>query len=491
VSVSPGNALHQSIRSHTAPSLLVGAFLLVVAVGLPGCTWIEGTLRGGTHAPLGGESPPPAERLPEAGLPAGGPLIRVGLAHNVESAEVSCAGGLSVTVFADSVWTERSPDASRWRFRAIEGGIEAIGPWGAIPGPAGTVRIAPDGSAPVSFGGTPYRGEIEIFSAAPGSLSVGNILSVESYLLGVVPLEIGRRPPGEVEAVKAQAVAARTYAVAASGSRASGSFDVFPTVEDQVYGGIDAEEPVSRLAILETAGIIAEHGGEPITSYFHSCCGGRTEAREETWELPGLPYLRSVRDTPGGSPDLALSYCRDAADFTWTETWTGPEIAELVERHLPAVASTPVGQPVGRVRDLRVTARTPSGRSRWLTVETDGGTYRVFGDRARWLLRRPGTGRILRSSWFELDVDRRGGRVARVVARGRGHGHGVGMCQHGALGMAREGYTYDEILKHYYGGVGLVRAYSVGARESSGDRYGPGGEADPPRENEIDSPQRR
>jgi stage II sporulation protein D len=317
---------------------------------------------------------------------------------------------------------------------------------------------------------------------------VGNILSVESYLLGVVPLEIGRRPPGEVEAVKAQAVAARTYAVAASGSRASGSFDVFPTVEDQVYGGMDAEEPVSRLAILETAGIIAEHDGEPITAYFHSCCGGRTEAREETWELPGLPYLRSVRDTPGGSPDLALSYCRDAADFTWTETWTGPEIAELVERHLPAVASTPVGQPIGRVRDLRVTAWTPSGRSRWLTVETDGGTYRVFGDRVRWLLRRPGTGRILRSSWFELDVERRRGQVARVAARGRGHGHGVGMCQHGALGMARQGYTYDEILKHYYSGVELVRAYSVGDREPPGRPYRPGGGVDSPRENRIDSP---
>jgi stage II sporulation protein D len=470
VSVSPGDALNRARWNHTAPSLLIGAFLLVVAAGFPGCAWIGRTLGGGAGASLGGGPPSQAERAEEAGFPAGGPLIRVGLAHNVESTEVSCDGGVAVTVFADSVWTGRSPDGGRWRFRAIDGGIEVVGPRGVIAGAAGIVRIAPDGPAPVSFDRTPYRGEIEVFSAAPGSLSVGNILSVESYLLGVVPLEIGRRSLAEIEAVKAQAVAARTYAVAASGSRASGSFDVFPTVEDQVYGGVEAEEPVSRQAILETAGVIVEHDGQPITAYFHSCCGGRTEAREETWELPGLPYLRSVRDTPGGSRDLALSYCRDAADFAWTEAWTGPEIAELVERHLPAVASTPVGQPIGRVLDLRVAARTPSGRSRWLAVDTEGGTYRVFGDRVRWLLRRPGTGRILRSSWFELDVERRGERITRVVARGRGHGHGVGMCQHGALGMARQGYTYDEILKHYYSGVELVRAYSVGDRESSGER---------------------
>jgi stage II sporulation protein D len=470
---------NRSTPIHLAPSTLVGAFLLAVALGLPGCGWLEGVFGGGWGAPVE-EGPTPAARPePETAPVAGAPLIRVGLAHKVEEAEVSCGGGLAVTVFADSVSTYRSPEGGRWRFRAADGGVEARGPGGALPRVAGTVRVAPEGAAPVSFDGTSYRGEIEVFAAAPGSLSVGNILSVESYLLGVVPLEIGRRAPEEIEAVKAQAVAARTYAVAASGSRASGSFDVFPTVEDQVYGGIDAEEPVSRRAIIETAGIIAEHDGGPITAYFHSSCGGRTEAREEIWELPGLPYLRSILDVPGGSRDLGVSYCRDAADFTWTETWTGPEIAELIERHLPAVASTPVREPIGRVHDLRVTARTPSGRSRWLTVETDGGTYRVFGDRVRWRLRRPDTARILRSSWFELDVERRGGRVVRVVARGRGNGHGVGMCQHGALGMARRGYTYDEILEHYYRGIELVRAYSAGAQEPPGETYESGVRTDP------------
>jgi stage II sporulation protein D len=93
-----------------------------------------------------------------------------------------------------------------------------------------------------------------------------------------------------------------------------------------------------------------------------------------------------------------------------------------------------------------------------LEVETGSGTYRVFGDRVRWLLRRPGGG-ILWSSWFELEVKRRGGRVTGVTAEGRGYGHGIGMCQHGALEMARQGYSYEEILRHYYTGVTLESAY--------------------------------
>lgn len=490
--MSPRSAYSLSPVDHLAPTIVVGAVLLAVAQALSGCGWAERVMEGRrppavTHVPTdhGTVEEPALDSV------SGAPLIRVGLAHKIREAEVSSRAGLTVTVFADSVTAHRSVAGGRWGFRALDDGVEVVGPGGRLPMLAGTVRVASDGPAPVSFDGEFYRGEIEIFAASPGSLSVANVVSVEAYLRGVVPREIGARPLEELEAVKAQAIAARTYAVASSGSRARGSFDVFPTVEDQVYGGVEDEEPVSWRAITETAGIIAEHEGEPITAYFHSSCGGRTEARKEVWELPDVPYLRSVRDTPGGSSNLEVAYCRDGANFTWSEEWTGKEIAELVERHMPAVASTPVRQPVGRVRDIRITTRAPSGRVRWLEVETEGGTYRVFGDRVRWLLRRPGTAQILRSAWFELDVERRGGRVAGVTAEGRGYGHGIGMCQNGALEMARQGYSYEDILKHYYSGIELVRVYEVGVEGVPGEPEGGVGEipgAQPePQENEIDS----
>jgi stage II sporulation protein D len=402
----------------------------------------------------------------EGGLPADVPFIRVGLAHGVRDAAVSATGDFTVGLFADSLQSWEARGGAKWKFGAAGDGITGSGQGGGFHMDAGTIRIRPGGA---SGGGGPgeagllvfddvaYRGEIEIFASGPGSLSVVNVVDIESYLRGVVPKEIGTRPEDEIEAVKAQAVAARTYAIAAGGRRAAGGFDVYATVEDQVYAGVDGEDALCDQAIFETAGVFLSHSGEPIHAYFHANCGGRTDARHEVWELPRVPYLTQVWDSRD-EDQFNEAFCSGGAHFRWTESWDGDEIERLVRERLPSTASTPVKQPLGHVADMRVSVRTPSGRVRWLEVDTGSGTYRVFGDRVRWLLRRAGGG-ILWSSWFELEVTRRGGRVTGVAAEGRGYGHGVGLCQHGAMEMARQGYGYEEILKHYYTGVTLERAY--------------------------------
>lgn len=454
-------------RDRRAPHVLCGAFLLLaLALCLAGCA-LPDLL--GREDPTGegddARGPADGEAAGERDYAAGqaeaytqpeAPLIRVGLAHGVRNAAVTGRGAYTVSVYADTMESWVARPGAKWRFGAAGGGISGSGSGKGFHIDAGTVRISPSGEGLLVFDDVAYRGEIEFFAPGPGSLTVVNIVDVESYLRGVVPREIGPRPEREIEAVKAQAVAARTYAVASGGRRAGGGFDVFATVDDQVYAGADGEDPVCDRAILETAGVFISRDGEPIHAYFHANCGGRTEARHEVWELPSVPYLTSVWDTPGADR-FNDAYCSSGTHFTWTETWTGSEISGLVREQLPAAASTPVRGPVGDLVDIRVSARTPSGRSRWLEVETSGGTYRVFGDRVRWLLRRPGTGKILRSSWFELDVRTRGGKVDEVTARGRGYGHGVGMCQHGALEMARRGHSYEEILRHYYAGIELTR----------------------------------
>jgi stage II sporulation protein D len=371
-----------------------------------------------------------------------------------------------VALFADSLkrWSARGGDT--WRFGAAGGGVIGSGSGGGFHMDEGTIRIRPGGAAGAGVDGSllvfddvSYRGEIEIFASGPGSLTVVNVVDVESYLRGVVPKEIGTRPASEVEAVKAQAVAARTYAIAAGGKRAAGGFDVFATVDDQVYAGADGEEALCDRAIFETAGVYLSYSGEPIHAYFHANCGGRTEARHEVWELPRVPYLAQVWDSRD-EDQFNDAFCSGGKHFRWTESWDGEQIERLVRNRLPTTASTPVGQPIGEVKDMRITVRTPSGRVRWLEVETGSGTYRVFGDRVRWLLR-PVSGGILKSAWFELEVKRRGGRVTGVTAEGRGYGHGVGLCQYGAMEMARQGYSHEEILKHYYTGVTLERAYGT------------------------------
>lgn len=392
---------------------------------------------------------------PERDLVAGGPVLRVGLGHDVESATISGRGPFTVAVYAESTRRIASAQGVEWMFRAEGNAFRMVGPGENIL-LRGTVRLAPEGEGAMIHDGTAYRGEIEIFISNSGGLSVVNVIDLESYLRGVVPKEIGPRSNREIEAVRAQAVAARTYVLARGGGRERGDFDLHSTIADQAYGGRDYEDPISDRAVLETAGLVAFYQGQPIDAYFSSCCGGRTEARQEVWELDPVPYLISVQDTPGGIADLNAAYCNESRDFKWSATWDGDEILDLVRRYLPDLASTPVRGSVGEVLSLTITDRAPSGRIKWLRVETDVGDYRVHGDRVRRLLRRPGSDSILWSSWFDLNVSRRRGRVASVEAEGRGYGHGVGMCQHGALGMARRGFSYEQILRHYYPGIRIA-----------------------------------
>jgi len=143
---------------------------------------------------------------------------------------------------------------------------------------------------PVRLNGKAYRGTIEVFVNARGTLSVVNVVPLEDYLLGVVPSELGLP---QLEAEKAQAVAARTYAVANLNGFGSQGFDVLPTVWSQVYNGVSIETPMGTQAVNETRGIIATYNGKPINALYTSTCGGRTEDSENIFDK-AEPYLRGV-----------------------------------------------------------------------------------------------------------------------------------------------------------------------------------------------------
>jgi len=145
-------------------------------------------------------------------------------------------------------------------------------------------------STPVRLNGKPYRGKLEVFVNARGTLTVVNVVPLEDYLLGVVPAELSLP---HIEAQKAQAVAARTYAVANIGGYGTKGFDMVPTVWSQVYKGVSIETLMGTRAVRETSGMIATHGGKPIMAYFTSTCGGRTENSENIFDH-AEPYLRGV-----------------------------------------------------------------------------------------------------------------------------------------------------------------------------------------------------
>ena len=143
---------------------------------------------------------------------------------------------------------------------------------------------------PVKVDGKSYRGRIEVFVNSRGTLTVVNVVPIEDYLLGVVPKELGLPA---LEAQKAQAVAARTYAIANTNGYARQGFDVVPTVWSQVYGGVSAETSMGTRAVKETAGVVATYSGKPINALYTSTCGGRTEDSGNVFEF-NEPYLRGV-----------------------------------------------------------------------------------------------------------------------------------------------------------------------------------------------------
>lgn len=335
---------------------------------------------------------------------------------------------------------------------------------------AGSVRLQPiDPAHRVTEGASEFRGEFLVIPSPnqPG-LTLINAVDLESYLRGVVPWEIGRHDEEKLAALQAQAVAARTYTVSHLGARQSRGFDVFASVMDQVYRGSADEDQLCNEAVEETRGLILTHDGEPIDAYYSACCGGTSSLIEEVWPYAPEAYLRSRSDSAGkNSPP----FCSDYRYYNWREIWTAASLEEILQKTLPEylaymtegdrpgwsgpvfTAAHPGADPQrpGALQDIVITDYTTSGRVARLDVTCAAGTYHVRGDRTRWVLK-PASGNpaILRSAMFEVELTRRQGRLAEVAARGRGYGHGIGLCQSGALAMAEQGYSFRQILSHYY-----------------------------------------
>lgn len=314
------------------------------------------------------------------------------------------------------------------------------------------------------YEGKRYRGEI-IITPNDGGLLVVNRLGVESYLRGVVPIEIGKRKPGEEAAVEAQAVAARSYAYTHMADAGSRGFDMYGSVQDQDYGGVDAENPMSDAAVAATANMVLKYAGRVINAPYHSTCGGSTAAVSEVWwRQPDQPYLRPVSDKIPGTESY---YCDQSGRFRWTATFDGDQLKSTLEKYLgsvtsasePPVSANPAAPrlSLGRITGLRIVGRTPSDRVAAVSIQTDRGNYNVRGNDVRFVLRTP-TGGLLSSTYFTAEATPGAdGEIARLVLRGGGYGHGIGMCQFGAMGRARAGQDYKTILTTYYPGTTVGR----------------------------------
>ena len=290
-------------------------------------------------------------------------------------------------------------------------GVISLGKWRS-----GELVIEPTEEGHVWIGDRWYRGRTHLVRHGAG-ITVVNYVDIEDYLYSVVGAEAIASWPQE--ALKAQAVAARTYALHKQSESDSYLYDLDTTTKTQVYKGLDSEYTSTLEAVDATQGEVLTHAGQAILAVFHSSSGGHTENVEDIWSSP-LPYLRGVVD-----------YDQDAPVFEWTETLSANEIGGRIGG-------------VGRVKALIPERVTPRGRVMMMKVVGDRGTKELSGDKLRKAL-------DLRSTLFQ--VQSANGNFNII---GRGFGHGVGLSQWGAYYLSTQGTNYQQILAHYYKNASLA-----------------------------------
>jgi stage II sporulation protein D len=285
--------------------------------------------------------------------------------------------------------------------------------------------IEPLGEGDIQVDGRSYKGSIEILEDQKGTLTVINELSLENYVMGVLAGEIPRNWP--LEALKAQAIAARTFAVLTQtqARQKGGAYDIENTALFQMYRGSELVNENIQKAVGQTQDDILTYRSAPILAFYHSNCGGKTSRALGVWSKD-QPYLKST-DCPFGN---------NGAHFRWR---TEMPLADLIRKLRKA------GFKAADVVRLEPLGRDESGRITELAVMDENGHRTKMKASAFRMAVGPD---LIRSTRFDALV-----QSNKVVFSGKGWGHGVGLCQEGAYGMAMKGYNAFDILRHYYRGI--------------------------------------
>jgi stage II sporulation protein D len=290
-------------------------------------------------------------------------------------------------------------------------------------------RLTFSGASAVYVNGKPYRGVAEASPGEKGVLVV-NELQLEDYLVGLINCEISSAWP--IESVKAQAVIARTYALNRKQARSTSFYHLESSVIDQVYDGCEIEDSRARRGVSDTAGEVLTYHGAVIQAFYHSSCGGRTEASGHVWGRH-LPYLAGVD----------CRYCLTSPSSSWEVKLSLPE---LEDRLIAA------GHKVSGVMNIRPGTRNSRGRLNTVEVVSARGETSLTGDQFR---KAVGYG-VIKSTNFIVKVEN-----GEAAFSGFGNGHGVGLCQWGAKQRALDGFGYAEILSYYYPGTTLGKLSDI------------------------------
>jgi len=272
-----------------------------------------------------------------------------------------------------------------------------------------------------------YRGDIDIVINSAEKLIVINRIGLEDYIRGILYHEVSAKWP--MEAMKAQAVAARTYALYRMKENKDQAYDVTSDIYSQVYGGKSSEKYRTNLAVKRTKNIIMTYQGDILPAYFHAHCGGHTENAANVWKHESiLPLSGKICD-----------FCYRAPHYYWEKNLRLKDIQDKLNEK---------GYALGLIKDISVVERNKSGRIVNLKITERNGRETIIKGKDFRNMIGPN---IIKSNLYSITMK---GYYCDFI--GRGWGHGVGMCQWGARQMALSRFKYDDILRYYYPGVSLV-----------------------------------
>lgn len=306
----------------------------------------------------------------------------------------------------------------------LRSGKVAIGSWAA-----NQIWIEPVGNGYVWIGDRWYRGRTLLIPQKSGLTAV-NYVDIEQYLYSVLGAEMSGNWPQE--ALKAQAVAARSYAIHQRLKSETDIYDVDNTQSSQVYKGLQTESSGTYAAVDATAGQVLTYNSQIILAVFHSASGGHTENVEDVWTEP-LPYLRAVPDFDQGAPV-----------YQWKESFTRDQLSNKISG-------------VGNVISMKPERTTRHGSVLTMKVVGDGGSRVMSGADLRRVLNLRSTRFTVIPQYGIFSGRNRDKPPTGFEVAGKGFGHAVGMSQWGAYNLARQGYGYQQILLHYYRGTTLAR----------------------------------
>lgn len=413
------------------------------------------------------EQPPAQQTAPSPAMPTFTTPVRVLLSSRASQAQVDCEGAVFVWDAQGRALGKLVPPVT---LVLTGGNVKARDAAGGFTSTALTLAPA-DAASLLGFKGREYRGCFRASTAVQGGVLLLNVLDMEDYLRGVVPSEMPAM--WHPEAVKAQAVAARTYALKETLTSRAAQYDVTADTSDQMYLGASKEHPASDAAIKATEGMVAAYNGQVITAYYHSCGGGRTRKGTE----PYLAGVESPEESPYNEWKLEYSLSELSAilakggysvgKLTGARTVPAPDerdgfriefTGEGGSKQLTTISVRKI-LGINTCKSLNFSVETLGDTGEALVALDASGKLEVRGEITQgWVktgsayaVGAEGVGKI--SGAYALTLDSLPSKV-RII--GHGYGHGLGMSQYGAKYMAEHGADWKAIILHYYTGVQIV-----------------------------------